>query len=122
MKNWLKRTLGIEKLETQLQVIKEQSEVEHQRLLALKEELLNLKMDLKHAQDTLNKHTRVDMDIDMRGQSYIVLSGKWRNNDYVEVITIDKKEFDHVMHYVKDVLKWDGNKRVDAPYMMRGML
>lgn len=44
MKNWIKRTLGIEKLETQLQVMKEQSEVEHQRLLALKEEVVELRV------------------------------------------------------------------------------
>lgn len=116
--NWLKN-----KLRAWLEIDSLRNEVEsnYQKLKKRDDALFS---DYAQLEKVFNKHTRTDIDLNLgRDGSYIIISGKWRNNDHVEVIRIDDDEFDQVMQYIKDIRRWSGQKnyRIDAPYQFKGM-
>ena len=114
LRNKLRSWLGIKSLQSEIESNYKKSSV---MINSIDSGLLKLEKQF-------NKHTRTDIDLNLgRYGSYIIISGKWRNNDHVEVIRIDNDEFDQVMEYVKDIRRWNGQKnyRVDVPYEYKGM-
>lgn len=112
MKNWIKRKLGITALEEENLALRKN--IEELRISKAS------KSDLDVLQKEFTKHTRVDVDMQTRGRSYICISGKWRGNDYVEVIPVESRDFEHVMHYIKEIRAWNKNHRLDEPFHFRG--
>jgi hypothetical protein len=113
LKDRLKSWLGIDKIKATLD---DKIDSNYQSLKKMDDSLYS---DLVCLEKQFNKHTRTDVDLGSgHGESYIIISGKWRNKDHVEVIRIDSDEFEQVMQYVKDIRRWDRdrNYRVDAPF------
>ena len=118
--NWIKSKLGVTELEKEnLQLKKDIDELRINKASTF--DMDSVRMTVKEFKKELNKHTRVDVDMQTRGRSYICISGKWRGNDYVEVIPVESRDFEHLMRYIKDIRAWDKNNRLDEPFHFKGV-
>lgn len=114
--NWLKNKL---KAWLEINSLRDEVNSNYQKLKKMDDALLS---DYAKLEAIFNKHTRTDIDLNLgRDGSYIIISGKWRNNDHVEVIRIHPDDFDHVVEYMKKFRRWEGNYRIDAPRQFKGM-
>lgn len=105
MKNWIKAKLGITFLEKECIRLKEDNRITNKILNAEKEKIKTLEKEF-------NKLHRIEADISYRDDSFIVLSGKIKGKDYVNIYRVPNDEIIKLNLYLKETFR---KTRVDAP-------
>ena len=105
MKNWIKAKLGITFLEEECIRLKEDIRITNKILNAEKEKIKTLEKEF-------NKLHRIEADISYRDDSFIVLSGKIKGKDYVNIYRVPNDEIIKLNLYLKETFR---KVRVDAP-------
>lgn len=104
---WLKKKLGIEKLEFETSLLKEQMQ-SHRDFVQLKIS------DLK-------AYTRVDADVGFRGNNTIVLTGVYRNKAFVKFYDLGDGEFKRLVEILEDMKSHALIRHIDAPPQFHGV-
>lgn len=116
VKKWLTKWLGIN--DQQVSLRSQQEEIKQLRY-ALKfanEESNDLKTLLK-------RHTVAGTDVRPNGGSFVVLIGRYRNNDYVECFQMPREqEFGYFVEQCRRIKRDNGRFLVDAPVSMRSYI
>ncbi len=107
MKAWLKKTLGIDKLETE----NENLRLEIQQHAAY--------VNQKVAE--LKEYTRVDADVGYRGKNTIILTGVYRNRGYVKFYDLGIGDFEHLARQLMEMKKHSLIRNIDAPPSFHGV-
>lgn len=105
MKNWIKAKLGITFLEEEYIRLKENIRITNKILNAEKEKIKTLEKEF-------NKLHRIEADVSYRDDSFIVLSGKIKGKDYVNIYRVPNDEIIKLNLYLKETFR---KARVDAP-------
>ena len=107
MISWLKKMLGIEKLEFENALLKEQMQ-SHRKYVQSKI-------------SELKDYTRVDADVGFRGNNTIVLTGVYRNQAFVRFYDLGDGEFKHMVQMLEDMKRHALIRHVDAPPQFHGV-
>lgn len=78
--------------------------------------LKNQRTLLNEAYDMIKDRTEVSVDVGVKGPSRIILSGRYKNNDFVEVFDIPDKDFIYVVDMLKDMRKSHVVRVIDGPF------
>lgn len=113
MINWIKQKLGITALETRVAELQKANE-------RLYQELREVKTVSDNASRIVEEHTRIDADIDIRGGSWVVVSGVWRGKGYVRSYRIDDQSVDGVKQYLDHIGRGYGKGQIDVAPQLRG--
>jgi len=108
-------------------------DVEHlrHRLRAAEENLEALKthssLQAIYNQETrqfIKDKTEVNADIHMQSKpgSTIIVCGRYRNRDYVEVFTVPNDDFVGLIEQLKQMQKYARCRRIDAPFSMKAFI
>lgn len=67
--------------------------------------------------------TRVDFDVSPRisGTNLCIMSGRYRNTDYVQIFSMHDQEFVDVLKWILELKKRGQIDRVDSPIHMRAV-
>jgi len=114
MVKWIKNKLGISDLENKVLSLQNQVKTIKRDLEYSSVEIVTLKKDFE-----LNN--RISTDVSMKDKSYMVLSGKWRGKDYVEIYPIYPNEMDTFVREFKDRFR-DREFKIDATFGFKGGL
>lgn len=76
----------------------------------------------KNAESFIKERTDVSADIGVRGPSTIILTGIYKNREYVEIFDMPQKDFNHFVQHLKELKKYHQVKSIDAPYGMRAVI
>lgn len=101
MKNYIKKILGISKLENDNE--------------CLKYELREKQSQINKTLDQLKEFARVDADIGFRGNNTIILAGVYRNKGYVQFYDMGDGEFAHLIEELKYRQKSALIRHIDKP-------
>lgn len=75
---------------------------------------------IANAQKVLRAHTTVSADLNVgRGENMVVLVGRWKNNDYVEILPMPSDAFPDIVEHMRHLAKTYSVHRIDAPQHMR---
>lgn len=83
--------------------------VQHTKIRAEIEELGNV----------LRERTDASFDVGFNKTCRIVLTGRYRNNDYVEVVDVDASDFSELVGIVRRMNKYSKVRFIDAPINLR---
>lgn len=87
----------------------------------LEQSLALLEEDMKDATALIRDRTEVSVDVGIRGPSRIVLTGRYRNNDYMEIFDIPDKDFTYVVDMLKGMRKTHEVRCVEGPFQMKSL-
>lgn len=102
IKNWVLKLLGVDKLKAELKSLRAQV-AEHKTYVEQK---------VNH----FTEHTRVDVDIGVRGNNTVVLTGVLKGKGFVEFYDIGNREFENLVERMKYLQKEHLIRNVDKPY------
>lgn len=68
----------------------------------------------------LDELTRIDVDVGMRDQSMVVLTGVYRGKGYVKFYDMPADEFRHFVEMFRNMERSHLIRNVDAPYPVAG--
>lgn len=74
------------------------------------------------AEQTIKDRTDIHTDFHFRGQNQIIAIGRHRNRDYVQVFTIDQKDFDNMLNILRDITKFTRPGRFDIPSSFKAVI
>lgn len=64
----------------------------------------------------------VDMSPSMCNQNHVIVVGRYRNMDYIEVFTIAPGEFEHIICTLRHMERFGTVRRIDAPIAFRAII
>ena len=111
----MQKWLGIRK---QAELIKEQQLLINTLQSSL-DEVVHLVQQTKH---TLDRHTLAGIDVNPCGGHQVVLVGRYKGNDYVEIFSLPEKDFTGVVDHMRYLKKQFGRFYRDVPVTMRAFL
>ena len=87
-------------------------------------ELVRCKDDMRRLEAHIKTMTTIDADI-AHGSNYpstIFVSGRWRNNDYVQLFQIRDEDFNYIINILRDMRRHGTARHMDMPIEFRGTL
>lgn len=87
----------------------------------LEQGLVLLEGDMKEVTDLIRDRTEVSVDVGIKGPYRIVLTGRYRGNDYMEIFDIPDKDFAYVVDMLKGMRKTHEVRVLDGPFQMKGL-
>lgn len=113
MIKWIKHKLGIIDLERRVYSLES-------RFRHLKEQTTLNRTNIVKLQEDFKLNNRLSGDISMKDSSYIIVSGKWRGKDYVEIYPIYIDETESLVRELKNRF---GNRefKMDSPINLKGL-
>ena len=109
MKNWIKKVLGIERLEQEIDGLKQEVDLTRVQVISVSEEL-----DSKLAE--LKKYSRVDADVGYRQNNTIILTGVYKNRGYVQFYDLGNEEFERAVEELRHRGKSAIIRNIDSPH------
>ena len=87
-------------------------------------ELRAIRRDMERLEGILRERTEVSADVgfDPRAGNTVILCGRYRNCDYVEVFTVRNDDFGEFVNHLKTLQRYGSIVRVDAPLGFKGVL
>jgi hypothetical protein len=84
----------------------------------------NLRYDMNNAVELIKRRTDVSADVSAthRNPSQIIMVGRYRNRDYVQVFTIREDDFGMLIHQLRDMERYGQVTKIDAPMGLREMI
>lgn len=116
--NRLKKLFGIDKLETEIKILKKRIE-SHSKSTNAKI-LYNTKY-IEHKLNELKEYTRVDADVGIRGNNTIILTGIYKKQAYIRFYDVGNGEFKYLVERLKDMQKHSLIRHIDAVPDFRGV-
>jgi len=76
-----------------------------------------LETQTSHAVNIIKERTEISADIRLRGpnRNQIIIIGRYKKRDYVEVFTTTDKQLDQLIPHLKHLEKFGVIEKVDAP-------
>lgn len=103
---WLTKTLGLDVLAAQMQNTDNSMNRLHDQMQIL------LQM--------IKEHTSVSADINFSGGSYIVLVGRYKNNDYIKISPLCGSDFACFAKQLEEMERYHRIDRIDSIPRLRG--
>lgn len=77
---------------------------------------------LSRVESRLRDQTTVAADVGYRQSNYVILVGRYRNNDYVQTFELKPEDFNSVVNALVHLHRTEGSVRVlDAPPVLRAV-
>lgn len=76
----------------------------------------------KEARQYIKDATEVSADMHIRGGSQVIVTGRYRNADYVNIFSIEDGELGHIINLLRDMQQHATVRRLDAPFGMREVI
>jgi len=79
--------------------------------------------DIAEARDFIRDRTTIsaDMAYSRHGISQVVVIGRYRSADYVEIFTLGEQELSEIIEHLKSMRKFGKFDRIDAPRGVRAV-
>ena len=76
------------------------------------------------AMKLMRERTTLGMDVgfNKHNDTHVILVGRYRNRDYVEVMTIDNDCFDELIPILKQMQKSSKISRIDVPFTLKEVI
>lgn len=78
-------------------------------------DVMQLKYDIRKAEQVIRERTDVHTDIHYKAPSTIIMIGKYRNKDYVKVFNMEEREWIPILEGLRNMQKYGIINRIDAP-------
>ena len=78
--------------------------------------------EMREAVEQVRRHTSVSADIDMRGESYCIVVGRYKNRDYVRLFPMPERELKSLIEQLHHAEKHYRRGRIDVPHGMERMV
>lgn len=106
----------IEWIKTLFQIVREYKQLKYDLEAARK----RAEFAVQIIQERTDLH--VDMAFTKQSHTNVILVGRYRGRDYVEVHTIDEKTFEELIPMLKDMEQSSRLRRFDAPFHMKSIV
>jgi hypothetical protein len=80
-----------------------------------------LNSNLSALEKILRDRTDISVDVGVRGENTIIVTGRYRKADYVEVFSIGDMEMNNLIHLLRQMQQYATVKRIDAPISFKGV-
>jgi len=76
------------------------------------------------AEQVIRERTDVSVDAHYRSPapSTVIVAGRYRNQDYVQVYGFDHDDFEYLVRHLKDMERHAAIRRIDGPPMIRDIM
>ena len=113
MWKWLEDKIGITKLKQDIQELE-------RKVGSYKASNHHLQNQVNKVHDFVREATTVSADIQYKHSqgSTIVVTGRYRNNDYVNVFTVEHKDMNYIVDFLRDKERTMGRGFYDTPLHM----
>lgn len=68
------------------------------------------------SREFIKARTDVSVDMGIRGPSTVIVTGIYKNKEYVEVFDVTGEDFNYLINMLRDMQKHHRIKSIDAPY------
>lgn len=74
------------------------------------------------AEKVIRDRTDISVDVHQHKDNQVIVTGKYRNTDYVQVFHITNNEFKHLIEILKNMKKYGRVSTIDAAYPMKKVI
>ena len=85
----------------------------------LSRRLTCLQSQIEYAEKFIRDRTDVSVDVGYRGPDTVIVTGKYRGVDYVQVYDVTGTEFHHIVQELQEMRKHHKLKAIDHPRQIR---
>jgi hypothetical protein len=71
------------------------------------------------ARKFVKEATTLDADVHIRGSNTIIVTGRFRGNDYIQTYDLGDKDFEYAVNLFRDMARSHQVRRIDSPPVMK---
>jgi hypothetical protein len=73
----------------------------------------------KQLEALVRERTEIDIDIDFRRGCQVIMTGRYRNNDYIKIFSIREEDFERLIERLLEMERFGEVRRIDSPPCFR---
>lgn len=81
-------------------------------------EMARIERKVDQATSFIRERTEVHVDVHMKSPSQVIMIGRYRGKDFVNIYDVGQGEFEHLLEHLKQVNRYAKPCRVDSPWPM----